>query len=123
MASQSGVYVLAIKKLKRCYVGETGDLNRRLIQHIDALCFERHYSRAFQLDFNKFGNVEIINFVDCENATEEQRKIVEKIVMLIYLKNGWQLYNAKPEPTKKNLEWHILYDLLELVKSNLELPV
>ena len=113
------VYVIGNKSLKRCYVGETNNIHRRISQHMDLLISGKHYSKSMQMDYDKYDTLDAINILDCNERTKQERKILEKIVMLIYLKNGWQLYNSNPIPNKSNLEWHIMYYLLEDTKNHL----
>ena len=123
MKGRCVVYVIGNKRLKRCYVGETENIERRLVQHMGLLNSGSHYAKAFQMDYDKYNEIDIINEIDCDKLTVQQRKLIEKAVMLIYLNNGWQLYNSNPIPTKNNLEWHIMYDLLEIIESNLYVHV
>ena len=103
-----GIYVLAVKKLKRCYVGQTNDLRKRILQHANELGARKHQIKSLQMDFEKYG-VEILKVYNCEEMQDNERKIYEKVVMMIYLNKGWQLYNSLPK--EKGLVDSILVDL------------
>ncbi len=90
------IYVLSVKKLKRCYVGQTNDLRKRIVQHANNLGARKHPIKALQMDFEKYG-VEILKVYNCESLQDQERKIYEKVVMLLYLQKGWQLYNSLPK--------------------------
>lgn len=56
LKNKSGIYQLINKKTKKCYIGSSYDLYRRLKNHISSLNKGGHCNIALQQDYNKETN-------------------------------------------------------------------
>lgn len=111
------IYVIGIKRLKRCYVGQTDDIVRRIKQHETMLRCHKHHARRLQEDYEKYKKIEIISLYNCDSMDIEDRKIFEKVVMKQYYDKGWELYNSQPDhkTLKYDIEFSLNYRISRLI--------
>ncbi|MGS2764929.1 GIY-YIG nuclease family protein [Sinomicrobium sp. M5D2P9] len=75
------VYIIFSESLNRFYVGETIDLNKRLVEHNEGI-YTRSYTKKAQ-------NWKLFFTISCESKTQAKQieKHIKRMKSVIYIKN------------------------------------
>lgn len=98
----SGIYAITNKATGKLYIGESLDIYRRWHEeHISQLRKNRHYNKALQKDFNKYGeenfSFEILERYSGDDPISTKAKILilESYFITQFKKSGINLYNSE----------------------------
>ncbi len=126
-----GVYMINNKVNNNKYIGESLDLVKRYLTHIDKLKAGTHDNYKLQNDFNKYGleNLEftVLLIIDdkIDNTTSKALQLIfedKYIIKYNTINNGYNIQNTMDDLYKDELElpWNKMKDIITLTYDELK---
>lgn len=109
-----GIYAIVNVQKMMCYIGSTGNIKKRALEHINSLKRNKHSNKILQEDYNNGANIDFIILEKIHEEVEKDFLIAkEKMYMLSAIDNSFSIYNLLPRTECKNQrDWicsHLLW--------------
>lgn len=109
-----GIYAIINVKKMMCYIGSTGNIRKRAIEHNNSLIKNHHSNKPLQDDYKKGEKLDFIILEKIDGNVEKDFLIAkEKMYMLSAIDNYFGIYNLLPKTECENQrEWictHLLW--------------